>query len=143
MPSELLEKPYFATMTMNRESQLMLTEAGYLNVQDAKSNYTFNLTKGDPGSNKNFYHMARSDYDGIFRLYKHLKNEDATSCGNCPLSWTAVQGIPDDICAAFASYSSGGGFWGPNSMCTWQIIQMLFFDNVLLDFLPWTNPTIG
>nr|XP_023915155.1 G-type lectin S-receptor-like serine/threonine-protein kinase LECRK3 [Quercus suber] len=117
MPSGILEKPYFATYTMNWEPKLMFTEAGYLYVQDAKSNSTFNLTKRDPGSNKNFYHMARIDYDGIFRLYKHLKNEDATSCGNCPLSWTVVQGIPDDICAAFAGYY-GGGFCGPNSICT-------------------------
>ena len=117
MPSEILEKPYFATGTMYWESKLMFTEAGYLYVQEAKSNNTFNLTKGDPGSNKNFYHMARIDYDGIFRLYKHLKNEDATNCGNCPLSWTVVQGIPDDICAAFASHY-GGGFCGPNSICT-------------------------
>ena len=118
MPSEILEKPYFATGTMYWESKLMFTEAGYLYVQEAKSNNTFNLTKGDPGSNKNIYHMARIDYDGIFRLYQHLKNEGATSCGNCPLSWAAVQGIPDDICAAFATYSSGGGFCGPNSICT-------------------------
>ncbi|KAL0006640.1 hypothetical protein SO802_008142 [Lithocarpus litseifolius] len=118
MPSEILEKPYFATGTMNWESKLMFTEAGYLYVQDAKSMGISNLTKGDPGSNKSFYHMARIDYDGIFRLYQHPKNEGATRCGNCPLSWTAVQDIPDDICGAFASYMSGGGFCGPNSFCT-------------------------
>ncbi|KAL0006618.1 hypothetical protein SO802_008120 [Lithocarpus litseifolius] len=130
MPSELLEKPYFATMTMNWESQLIYTEAGYLYVQDATSNYAFNLTKGDPG------YMARIDYDGIFRLYKHLKNEDATSCGNCPLSWTAVQGIPDDICAAFASYSSGGGFCGPNSICTTANNSNVVFFQCPIGFSP-------
>uniref|UniRef100_A0A2N9I632 Receptor-like serine/threonine-protein kinase n=1 Tax=Fagus sylvatica TaxID=28930 RepID=A0A2N9I632_FAGSY len=87
-----------------------------LTKEDPGSTKTFervyNLTKEDPGSTKTFYHIARIDYDGIFRLYKHLRNDDTTSTsgGSCPASsWTEVQAIPDDICDA--------GFCGPNSIC--------------------------
>jgi hypothetical protein len=110
MPSEILEKAYFATMTINWNSQLIFTEAGYMYIQGGNGR-TFNLTKVDPGSNETFYHIARIDYDGAFRLYKYLRKDDSTSAssGNCPSSWTEVQGIPDDSCA--------GGFCGPNSIC--------------------------
>ncbi|XP_050284389.1 G-type lectin S-receptor-like serine/threonine-protein kinase LECRK2 [Quercus robur] len=71
MPSEVLNHAYFATMTMFWESQLIFTEAGYMYVQDAnKSTNIFNLTQQDPGSKDSFYHMARIDYDGVFRIYK-------------------------------------------------------------------------
>ncbi|XP_075645872.1 G-type lectin S-receptor-like serine/threonine-protein kinase LECRK3 [Castanea sativa] len=45
--------------------------------------------------------MAMIDHDGVFRLYKHLR--DNKGDGSCPSSWTIVQGIPDDICGALAS----------------------------------------
>ena len=57
-----------------------------------------------------------------------------------------MQGIPDDICAAFARMLVivvVVGSADPTASVLQQIIQMLFFVNVLLDFLPWTNPTIG
>ena len=67
MPS--IGRAYFATMTF-WESQLIFTEAGYMYVQDAnKSINIYNLTQEDPGSKESFYHMARIDYDGIFRIY--------------------------------------------------------------------------
>ena len=69
MPSEVLYHAYFATMTMFWESQLIFTEAGYMYVQDANnSTNIFNLTQEDPGSKDSFYHMARIDYDGVFRI---------------------------------------------------------------------------
>ncbi|KAK7817131.1 G-type lectin S-receptor-like serine/threonine-protein kinase LECRK3 [Quercus suber] len=98
MPSEDIEKPYFASMTLRWDSQLIFNEAGYIYIQDAVKTYktykTYNLTRQDPGSRETFYHMARIDHDGV-RLYKHQR--DNTSDGSCPSSWTIVQGIPDDI----------------------------------------------
>jgi hypothetical protein len=64
-------------------------------------------------------HIARIDYDGIFRIYKHFRKEDTTeSGGSCPSSWTAVQSIPDNICS--------GGFCGPNSICSTRSDGMAF-----------------
>jgi hypothetical protein len=77
MPSGILEKAYFATMTMYWDSQLIFTEAGYMYI-DGGNGRTYNLTKEDPGSNETFYHIARIDYDGVFRIYKHLRKEDTT-----------------------------------------------------------------
>ena len=57
-----------------------------------------------------------------------------------------MQGIPDDICAAFARMLVivvVVGSADPTASVLQQIIQKLFFANVLLDFLLWTNPTIG
>ncbi|GMY22282.1 G-type lectin S-receptor-like serine/threonine-protein kinase LECRK3, partial [Fagus crenata] len=110
MPSGILEKAYFATMTMYWNSQLIFTEAGYMNIQGGEG-LIYNLTNVDPGSNETFYHIARIDYDGVFRIYKHFRKEDTTeSGGSCPSSWTAVQSIPDNICS--------GGLCGPNSICS-------------------------
>nr|XP_023915156.1 G-type lectin S-receptor-like serine/threonine-protein kinase LECRK3 [Quercus suber] len=119
MPSEVLNHAYFATMTMFWESQLIFTEAGYMYVQDANnSTNIFNLTQEDPGSKGSFYHMARIDYDGVFRIYKHLRQQD-TSCGRCPSTWDPVQGIPGitDICGAFDANTFVGGFCGLNGVC--------------------------
>uniref|UniRef100_A0A7N2LAI8 Retrotransposon Copia-like N-terminal domain-containing protein n=1 Tax=Quercus lobata TaxID=97700 RepID=A0A7N2LAI8_QUELO len=69
MPSEEIEKPYYATMTLRWDSQLVFNEAGYIYIQDAVKTYkTYNLTREDPGSREIFYHMARIDHDGVFRL---------------------------------------------------------------------------
>jgi hypothetical protein len=113
MPSGIpeLQKASFFSMTMNWDSSLIFTESGYMYI-DGGIERVYNLTKEDPGSTETFYHIARIDYDGIFRLYKHLRNDDTTSTsgGSCPASsWTEVQAIPDDIC--------DGGFCGPNSIC--------------------------
>ncbi|KAM4073105.1 hypothetical protein ACB094_11G192100 [Castanea mollissima] len=119
MPSEVLNHAYFATMTMFWESQLIFTEAGYMYVQDANnSTNIFNLTQEDPGSKDSFYHMARIDYDGVFRIYKHLRQQD-TSCGSCPSTWDPVQGIPGitDICGVFDANTFVGGFCGLNGVC--------------------------
>ena len=53
--------------------------------------------------------MESSDY---------LRKEDTISGGSSPASWTEVNGIPDNICDAFVNYDNGGGFCGPNSICT-------------------------
>ena len=121
MPSEEIEKPYYATMTLQWDSQLVFNEAGYIYIQDAVKTYkTYNLTREDPGSREIFYHMARIDHDGVFRLYKHLR--DNTSDRSCPSSWTIMQVIPDDICGALASdHVNAGdhdGFCRPNCICS-------------------------
>uniref|UniRef100_A0A7N2R284 Receptor-like serine/threonine-protein kinase n=1 Tax=Quercus lobata TaxID=97700 RepID=A0A7N2R284_QUELO len=118
MPSEILGKAYFSSWTVNLATQLNFTEAGYMYVQNAILTNWFNVFKKNPGSNETFYHMARIDHDGVFRLYKHLGKEDTTSGGSSPTSWTEVNGIPDNICDAFVNYANGGGFCGPNSICT-------------------------
>ena len=53
--------------------------------------------------------MESSDY---------LRKEDTISGGSSPASWTEVNGIPANICDAFVNYANGGGFCGPNSICT-------------------------
>ena len=118
MPSEILGKAYFSSWTVNLATQLNFTEAGYMYVQDVILTNWFDVFKKNPGSNETFYHMARIDHDGVFRLYKHLRKEDTTSGGSSPASWTEVNGIPDNICDAFVNYANGGGFCGPNSICT-------------------------
>uniref|UniRef100_A0A2N9HJA1 Receptor-like serine/threonine-protein kinase n=1 Tax=Fagus sylvatica TaxID=28930 RepID=A0A2N9HJA1_FAGSY len=120
MPSQNLDNPYYATMgTINWDSQLIFTEAGYMYI-DGGNGRTLNLTKEDPGSNETYYYIARIDHDGVFRIYKHLRKKDETSGGSCPPSWTEVQGIPEDICQAFVSNTNtiGGGLCGPNSLCS-------------------------
>ncbi|XP_075645870.1 G-type lectin S-receptor-like serine/threonine-protein kinase LECRK2 [Castanea sativa] len=52
MPSEDIEKPYYATMTLRWDSQLIFNEAGYIYIQDAVK--TYNLTREDPGSREIF-----------------------------------------------------------------------------------------
>ncbi|XP_075646692.1 G-type lectin S-receptor-like serine/threonine-protein kinase LECRK3 [Castanea sativa] len=118
MPSEIRGKAYFSSWTVNLATQLNFTEAGYMYVQNAILTNWFNVFKKNPGSSETFYHMARIDHDGVFRLYKHLRKEDTTSGGSSPASWTEVNGIPDNICDAFVNYANGGGFCGPNSICT-------------------------
>lgn len=106
-------------MTLQWDSQLIFNEAGYIYIQDAVKTYkTYNLTREDPGPREIFYHMPRIDHDGVFRPYKHLR--DNTSDGSCHSSWTTVQGIPDDICGALASdhVTAGDGFCEPNSICS-------------------------
>ncbi|KAL0006631.1 hypothetical protein SO802_008133 [Lithocarpus litseifolius] len=101
------------------ESQLIFTEVEYMYVQDANnSTKIFNLTQEDPGSKDSFYHMARIDYDGVFRIYKHLRQQDI-SCGSCPSTWDPVQGIPGitDICGVFDANTFVGGFCGLNGVC--------------------------
>ncbi|XP_030967502.1 G-type lectin S-receptor-like serine/threonine-protein kinase LECRK1 isoform X1 [Quercus lobata] len=120
MPSEALEKAYFATGTTNWESQLNFTEDGYMYIQDANfTNRVYNLTKESPaGSKENFYYLARIDYDGGFRLYNHTRKV-STPSESCSSSWTVVQSIPSDICATFTGDAAavGGGFCGPNGYC--------------------------
>ncbi|XP_030967190.1 G-type lectin S-receptor-like serine/threonine-protein kinase LECRK1 [Quercus lobata] len=120
MPSEALEKAYFATGTTNWESQLNFTEDGYMYIQDANfTNRVYNLTKESPaGSKEDFYYLARIDYDGGFRLYKHPRKV-STPSESCSSSWTVVQSIPSDICATFTGDAAavGGGFCGPNGYC--------------------------
>ncbi|GMY22281.1 G-type lectin S-receptor-like serine/threonine-protein kinase LECRK3 [Fagus crenata] len=87
--------------TTNWGSQLIFTEAGYMYIIDGGNGRNLSLTKEDPGSNETYYHIARIDHDGVFRIYKHLRKKDETSGGSCPPSWTEVQGIPEDICQAF------------------------------------------
>ncbi|XP_030967170.1 G-type lectin S-receptor-like serine/threonine-protein kinase LECRK1 [Quercus lobata] len=81
-------------------------------IQDAnKSTNIYNLTKEDPGSKETFYHMARIDVDGSFRVYKHPRNGDAPSGGNesCSSSWTEVHSIPNDICGTLIDAVAAGG----------------------------------
>ena len=118
MPSEILGKAYFSSWTVNLATQLSFTEARYMYVQNAILTNWFDVFKKNPGSNETFYHMARIDHDGVFRLYKHLRKEDTTSGGSSPASWTEVNGIPDNICDAFVNYANGGVFCGPNNICT-------------------------
>jgi hypothetical protein len=109
---------YWATgTTMNWKSQLVFDEAGRIYIKDGNTSTTYNLTSDDPGSNQLYYFRARVDHDGVFTLYKHLKNENKASNGSCSLSWTPVQEIPDDICMSTANNANSIGWCGYNSIC--------------------------
>uniref|UniRef100_A0A7N2LBX4 Receptor-like serine/threonine-protein kinase n=1 Tax=Quercus lobata TaxID=97700 RepID=A0A7N2LBX4_QUELO len=122
LSSEPLQKAYFATGTLNWESQLNFTEDGYMYIKDAnESNRVHNLTKEYPGSKEDFCYLARIDHDGGFRLYRHFKedttNDESVTCSSSS-SWTVVKSIPDDICSVLSGDTIGGGFCGPNSICS-------------------------
>ncbi|KAK4591695.1 hypothetical protein RGQ29_016221 [Quercus rubra] len=92
-------------------------------IQDADNpNSVYKLTKESPaGSKEDFYYLARIDYDGGFRLYKHPRKVSTPSgvYESCSSSWAVVQSIPSDICATFTGDAAavGGGFCGPNGYC--------------------------
>ncbi|KAM4126178.1 hypothetical protein ACB094_01G368400 [Castanea mollissima] len=123
MPSEPLNRPYFATGTLKWNSLLNFTKDGYMYIKDANNPISiYNLTKESPaGSKEDFYYLARIDHDGGFRLYKHPREVNTTSRAyeSCSSSWTVVQSIPSDICATFTgdAASAGGGLCGPNGYC--------------------------
>lgn len=125
-------------MTLQWDSQLIFNEAGYIYIQDAVKTYkTYNLTREDPGPREIFYHMPRIDHDGVFRPYKHLR--DNTSDGSCH-----YHGPP---CKAFLMIYVVHwpvimlllvmGSANPIAFVVPQIIQAgEHFANVLMNFLP-------
>ncbi|KAM4073096.1 hypothetical protein ACB094_11G191200 [Castanea mollissima] len=119
--SEKTRRPYYATMTMQWKSVLNFTEDGRMYILDANnSTNSYSLTEKNPGSKESFYHMARIDPDGGFRLYSHPRKEKPTSDGleSCSSSsWNEVQSIPDDICGRFDANTFVGGFCGLNGIC--------------------------
>ncbi|KAJ6303250.1 hypothetical protein OIU77_017184 [Salix suchowensis] len=100
---------YWATGTMTGNSQLVFNENGYIYVTD-DNRWVFNLTKKDAGSRQDFYHMARIDYDGVFRQYRCEKSK------TCGLKWIVVNRFPEDICSAILT-EVGSGACGYNSIC--------------------------
>ncbi|XP_075647016.1 G-type lectin S-receptor-like serine/threonine-protein kinase LECRK3 [Castanea sativa] len=124
LSSEALQRAYFATGTLNWESQLNFSEDGNMYIKDAnESNRVHNLITNEyPGSKEDFYYLARIDHDGGFRLYRHFKkdttNDEYVSCSSSSSSWTVVKSIPDDICSVLSGDTIGGGFCGPNSICS-------------------------
>nr|POF07273.1 g-type lectin s-receptor-like serine/threonine-protein kinase lecrk2 [Quercus suber] len=123
LSSEPLQKAYFATGTLNWESKLNFAEDGYMYIKDAnESNRVHNLITNEyPGSKEDFYYLARIVHDGGFRPYRHFKkdttNDESVSCSSSS-SWTVVKSIPDDICSVLSGDTIGGGFCGPNSICS-------------------------
>ncbi|KAF3968317.1 hypothetical protein CMV_007788 [Castanea mollissima] len=118
---EKIRRPYYATMTMQWKSVLNFTEDGRMYILDANnSTNSYSLTEKNSGSKESFYHMARIDPDGGFRLYRHPRKENPTSDGpeSCSSSsWNEVQSIPDDICGRFDANTFVGGFCGLNGIC--------------------------
>uniref|UniRef100_A0A7N2LDE6 Receptor-like serine/threonine-protein kinase n=1 Tax=Quercus lobata TaxID=97700 RepID=A0A7N2LDE6_QUELO len=112
LSSEPLQKAYFATGTLNWESQLNFTEDGYMYIKDAnESNRVHNLITNEyPGSKEDFYYLARIDHDGVYFLVTLL---EVGSVG--PTAFVVPLTVQEGRHSA----------------------------HVLLDFPPWTNPTIG
>jgi hypothetical protein len=108
---------YWATNTMNWKSQLVFDEAGQIYIKDSNTSATNFLTSEDPGSSQVYYHIARLDQNGVFKLYKHPRNENKAGDGSCSLSWSVVQEIPDDICTTGVNNRNGVGLCGYNSIC--------------------------
>jgi hypothetical protein len=74
--SEKFRSAYWATTKMNWKSQLVFDEAGQIYIKDSNTSATNFLTSEDPGSSQIYYHIARLDQNGVFKLYKHLRNEN-------------------------------------------------------------------
>ncbi|KAJ6964141.1 G-type lectin S-receptor-like serine/threonine-protein kinase LECRK3 [Populus alba x Populus x berolinensis] len=64
----------------------------------------------DAGSSQDIYHMARIDYDGVFRQY-HCPESKTRG-----LQWSVVKRFPEDICSAIQT-EVGSGACGFNSIC--------------------------
>ncbi|XP_011011984.1 PREDICTED: G-type lectin S-receptor-like serine/threonine-protein kinase RLK1 [Populus euphratica] len=109
MPTGAARDAYWATGTMTGNSKLVFNENGNIYVTDG-TRWVYNLTKNDAGSSQDFYHMARIDYDGVFRQY-HCRKSKA-----CGLKWSVVKRFPEDICSAILT-EVGSGACGYNSIC--------------------------
>ncbi|KAK3224028.1 hypothetical protein Dsin_011053 [Dipteronia sinensis] len=93
--TESIYAPYWASGTVNTKPQLVCDKAGYIYLKETQgTNRIFNLTNVDMSPMQNFYHLARIDYDGVFRQYSYSKEE------KCNLSWRTVRKYPEDICFA-------------------------------------------
>ncbi|KAF5952992.1 hypothetical protein HYC85_010936 [Camellia sinensis] len=94
MPTQVIYRPYWArgTLKANSKSQLIFDQTGgYVYVKQGISD-VYNFTR-NMGSKQDFYHMARIDFDGVFRLYNEQRKR------SCSLSWSVVQHIPNDVCS--------------------------------------------
>ncbi|KAJ6964134.1 G-type lectin S-receptor-like serine/threonine-protein kinase LECRK2 [Populus alba x Populus x berolinensis] len=109
MPTGAARDAYWATGTMTGNSKLVFNENGYIYVTDG-TRWVYNLTKNDAGSSQDFYHMARIDYDGVFKQYRYKKSK------TCDLKWGVVTRFPEDICSAILT-EVGSGACGYNSIC--------------------------
>ncbi|KAK0574304.1 hypothetical protein LWI29_021342 [Acer saccharum] len=109
--TESLYGAYWASGTVNTKSQLVFDKAGYIYMKEAEgTKRIFDLTNVDMSPMQNFYHLARIDYDGVFRQYSYSKEE------KCNLSWKTVRKYPEDICLAITG-DVGSGACGYNSYC--------------------------
>ncbi|KAJ6777913.1 hypothetical protein OIU74_001817 [Salix koriyanagi] len=102
-------RAYWDTGTMTNNSQLVFNENGYIYITNSNRR-VYNLTKEAAGSSQDFYHMARIDYDGVFRQYNRRKIK------TCGLEWSVMTKFPADICSAIVT-DVGSGACGYNSIC--------------------------
>ncbi|KAJ6425048.1 hypothetical protein OIU84_025757 [Salix udensis] len=110
MPTgDATRRAYWATGTMTNNSQLVFNENGYIYVTHSNRR-VYNLTTNAAGSSQDFYHMARIDYDGVFKQYRCEKSKP------CGLKWSLVKRFPEDICSAILT-EVGRGACGYNSIC--------------------------
>nr|KYP40903.1 Putative receptor protein kinase ZmPK1 [Cajanus cajan] len=104
---------YWATGTFGTESQLFFDESGHMYIKNDSGVVISEVLNG--GSDE-FLYMARIDHDGVFRLYRHRKDENAVA-GSCSSGWwSVVQQYPQDICLSFTR-QTGNVICGYNSYC--------------------------
>ncbi|XP_047150752.1 G-type lectin S-receptor-like serine/threonine-protein kinase LECRK3 [Vigna umbellata] len=105
---------YWATGTVGTESQLFFDESGHMYIKNGTGTVIRDITNG--GSDE-FFYMARIDPDGVFRLYRHPKDENKAVANSCSSTWWSVeQKHPDDICLSFTK-QTGNVICGFNSYC--------------------------
>ncbi|KAG8391302.1 hypothetical protein BUALT_Bualt01G0173800 [Buddleja alternifolia] len=116
LPTEIVNGAYWTSNTIraNSSSQLVFDEAGYVYIQQANENIR-NITQRDMGSNQDFYHMARLDFDGVFRHYNRPRRNYAADASSCASSWSTVQTTPENMCRIMDNLGSGA--CGYNSYC--------------------------
>ncbi|KAJ6947942.1 G-type lectin S-receptor-like serine/threonine-protein kinase LECRK3 [Populus alba x Populus x berolinensis] len=113
MPTGAARGAYWATGTMTGNSTLVFNENGYIYVTNG-TQWVYNLTKIDAGSSQDIYHMARIDYDGVFRQYHCPKSKTRglqwsvaeVGSGACGFNSICVEknGEPDCSCPQNYSY---------------------------------------
>ncbi|KAM7502692.1 hypothetical protein LguiB_001596 [Lonicera macranthoides] len=120
LPSQFRTSPYYSNGTNDSSSpssryQLVFNESTSIYISK-DINQNFVLSRGDQGSQMNFYHRATLNFDGVFAHCRRPK----TNSGN--ETWSTVWLIPDNICVR-SFVEAGSGVCGSNKICRLRIDQ--------------------
>ncbi|KAH1223025.1 G-type lectin S-receptor-like serine/threonine-protein kinase LECRK1 [Glycine max] len=113
--SSVTREAYWATQTNSYdESLLVFNESGHMYIK--RSNTGKVIREVLYGGSEEFLYMARIDPDGLFRLYRHRKDDD-TIADSCSSGWwSVVDRYPKDICLSI-TMQTGNAICGYNSYC--------------------------
>lgn len=116
LPTTYLDESYYEIKTnddanvSNSGVGLVFNESGYLYVL-SDNGQRFMLTDKEVYSTSNFYHRATINFDGVFTLYYHPRNNTGDD------TWLKLDSKPDNICLDMRA-NTGSGVCGYNGICT-------------------------